>query len=245
MADSGAKLDAADLVQSLSPRGLPLVWRDPLLPDEAEWFLATIAAGIIQFQECPESCDRRRKWGASGPDHFATPSGAHRHLFSYPTSGVAWLNREYVPHIAAYGRAILDLGFGSAERSFSRYRRYGRDLVHRRQGGAYETDAEFYGADGSIALQIEAKKSPREVAALVAAIGSAHRLSELSPKTCKEIEYVLDIAPQQLWVVGPGSISPALHVFDVLVEGLDATFVPAPLRRPHGGLERAAGIDRT
>lgn len=107
------------------------------------------------------------------------------------------------------------------------------DLVHRRQGGSLETDAEFYNSDGTVALQVEAKKSPREVARLVAAIGSAHRLSELPPKVCKEIEYVLDLSPEQLWVVGPGSIDPAIHVFDVHVDGLDATFTPSKLRRPH------------
>jgi hypothetical protein len=97
----------------------------------------------------------------------------------------------------------------------------------------YETDAEFYNADGTIALQVEAKKSPRDVATLVAAIKSAHRLSELTPKACKEVEYVLDLAPDQLWVVGPGSIDPALHVFDVQVDGFDATFTPSVLLPPH------------
>jgi hypothetical protein len=232
MTASRVQAEAIDFVQSLSPQSLPVTWRDPLLEDEAEWFMSSIAEGIVEFEQCPDTCQRRRKHGAPGPDHFVTPSGAHRHLFSYPSSGTAWLSREYVPHIAAYGRAILDLGFGSALRSFSRYRTYQRNLVHRREGGSYETDAEFYNSDGTIALQIEAKKNPHDVAVLVSAIKSAHRLSELQPKTCKEIEYVLDLAPAQLWVVGPGSISPALHVFDVVVNGLDATFVESKLRAP-------------
>lgn len=230
---SSTRTEVLALVQSLSPGALPVTWRDPLHDDEARWFMAAVAEGVVQFQDCPDDCPRRRKWGAVGPDHFMTPTGAARHLFSYPTHHTARLSREYVPHIAAYGRAILELGFGSAQRSFSRYRNYQRDLVHRRAGRSYETDAEFYNSDGTIALQIEAKKSPREVAGLVAAIESAHRLSELAPKACKEVEYVLDLSPEQLWVVGPGSIDPALHIFDVHVDGLDATFTTGVLRLPH------------
>ncbi|MEK7426658.1 MAG: hypothetical protein AAB131_22785 [Actinomycetota bacterium] len=229
---SRSHIDTAVLVQSLSPGALPVTWRDPLYDDEARWFMTAVAEGVVEFRDCPDDCPRRRKWDAPGPDHFTTPTGAARHLFSYPTHHTAWLSREYVPHIAAYARAILELGFASAPRSFSRYRKYRRDLVHRRAGHSYETDAEFYNSDGTIALQIEAKKSPRDVAGLVAAIESAHRLSELAPKACKEVEYVLDLSPEQLWVVGPGSIDPALHIFDVRVDGLDATFTPSALRPP-------------
>jgi len=31
---------------------------------------------------------------------------------------------------------------------------------------------------------------------------------------------VLDIAPRFLWVVGPGSVDPATHIFRVTVDGL-------------------------
>jgi hypothetical protein len=49
----------------------------------------------------------------------------------------------------------------------------------------------------------------------------------------KEIEYVLELRPSFLWVVGPGSIDPARHVFAVSVDGLNARVdrldaVPSP-----------------
>lgn len=39
-----------------------------------------------------------------------------------------------------------------------------------------------------------------------------------------EIEYVLDLAPQYLWIVGPGSVDPPRHVFAVTVDGNGASF---------------------
>lgn len=51
----------------------------------------------------------------------------------------------------------------------------------------------------------------------------------------KEIEYVLDLAPRYLWVVGPGSIDPAHYVFAVEVDGLNAVFSPIDdVPRPPG-----------
>ena len=43
--------------------------------------------------------------------------------------------------------------------SFSLYRSYSHDLITKRQGAGYETDAEFYDLDGSIYLHVEAKAS--------------------------------------------------------------------------------------
>lgn len=40
----------------------------------------------------------------------------------------------------------------------------------------------------------------------------------------KEIEYLLDLAPQHLWLVGPGTVDPAAHVWSVTLDGLAATF---------------------
>ena len=51
-----------------------------------------------------------KKWDATDPDHFDTPSGRPRHLFSKPIGPQAWLNREYVPHIAAYAKAVIGHG---------------------------------------------------------------------------------------------------------------------------------------
>lgn len=162
--------------------------------------------------------------GVSGPDHFDTSTGAPRHLFSSPRAGEPSLNREYIPHIAAYARAILDLCYDSARSSFSRYRKYGRDLLSKRSGGSYETDAEFYDSEGGIHLHVEAKKDARQVGVIADQLDRATGLHDLPLGTVKEIEYVLDLSPRYLWVVGPGSIDPARHVFRVTVDGLNAAF---------------------
>lgn len=211
-------------IRSLAPQGRPFPVRVPLEPDECQWFMRGVEAEVVKFEDCPEDCFRLRKWGISGPDHFRTPAGKPRHLFSSPGADPAWLNREYVPHIAAYAYAILQRGYNAMPRSFSRYRTFSRDLVSRSHGQSYETDAEFYDESGDVFLQIEAKASLTQTNALAAAIRSHGHLSELPGKLAKEIEYVLDIQPQYLWVVGPGSIDPPAHVFRVSVEGLNATF---------------------
>lgn len=162
----------------------------------------------------------------AGPDHFDTPAGKPRHLFSKPGYEVAWLNREYVPHIAAYGRAVLDGGYDPGRSSFSLYRKFGRDLIVKRCGQSYETDAEFYDRSGAVHLQIEAKASSRQTQALAAAIVAHGQLDELPTAAAKEIEYVLDLQPRFLWVVGPESIQPAKNVFMVSVSGDNASFTP-------------------
>jgi hypothetical protein len=215
---------ALALIGSLAPQGRPFPVRVPFEPDECHWFIRGVEAGVVQFEDCPEDCFRLRKWGISGPDHFRTPAGKPRHLFSTPGADPAWLNREYVPHIAAYAYAILNCGYSAMPRSFSRYRTFSRDLITKSLGQSYETDAEFYDESGEVYLQIEAKASPTQTNSLAAAIRSHGQLSELPGKLAKEIEYVLDIQPHYLWVVGPGAIDPPAHVFQVSVEGLNATF---------------------
>jgi hypothetical protein len=129
---------------------------------------------------CPDDCFRFKKYGIAGPDHFDTPSGKPRHMFSKPGDEVAWLNREYVPHIAAYGMAILDDGYDGTRSSFSLYRKFGRDLVAKCMGQSFETDAEFYDRHGNIYLQIEAKSSPRQTETLAAAIMAHGELCQLA-----------------------------------------------------------------
>lgn len=124
------------------------------------WFVRAVSEDIVQFTECGPGCPRLRKTGVAGPDHFQTPSGEHRHLFSKPGADEAWLNREYVPHIAAYAFAVLHVRYDRNRSSFSRYRQFTRDLIAKRQGQSYETDAEFYDSTGQIHLQLEAKGSP-------------------------------------------------------------------------------------
>ena len=227
---------AHELLKQLAPNGRDFVLRDPLEVDECRWLLRAVGAGLASFQSCDPRCPRLKKWGVAGPDEFVTPAGAFRHLFSSPASPVAWLNREYIPHIAAYARAVLDLGYDSSQSSLSLYRRFTKDLINKKQGVSYETDAEFYDADGSIYLHIEAKKDAVQVARIAKQLVGASSFSDLPANTAKEIEYVLDLQPKFLWLVGPGSIDPAPHIYAVTTSGLNATFeqltaVPRPPSR--------------
>lgn len=232
----GAVPAATALITELAPGGFPVPIRTPLVGDECVWFIRAVADGLIAFSTCPPDCFRFKKWGVAGPDHFTTPHGKPRHLFSKPTGPLAWLNREYVPHVAAYAYAVLRGGYSRARSSFSLYRTFTRDLIAKRAGGTYETDAEFYDHDGRVYLQIEAKASKEQTEALARAIERHGALTELPRGAAKEVEYVLDVAPTYLWVVGPGSVDPALHVYEVAVTGpSNATFTP------HDGLPRPPG----
>ena len=136
----------------------------------------------------------------------------------------ASLNREYIPHIAAFAYAILDHHYDRTACSFSWYRKFSRDLIAKKAGTTYETDAEFYDGD-QVHLQIEAKASEKQTTALARAIERHGTIDELPTSAVKEVEYVLDLAPRYLWVVGPGSIDPPQHVYAVELRGpLNAAF---------------------
>jgi hypothetical protein len=242
MTSNHPALAASDLISLLAPGGRPFVTRIPLADDESRWFLRAVEGSVVTFSPCPPECFRFKRWGSPGPDHFLTPADKPRHLFSKPVGPQAWLNREYIPHIAAYARAILDLGYDRDNSSFSLYRKFTRDLIAKRAGQDYETDAEFYDAEGGIRLQIEAKASPAQTNRLAAEIERAKVLSDLPMGTMKEIEYVLDLRPRYLWVVGPGSVDPSRFVFEVKVDGLNAGFRPVEAL-PAGSLSRSPSRD--
>ena len=216
--------EATAVIEGLAPGRFPVPIRTPLVEDECRWFLQAIDQRVVEFKDCPDDCFRFKKWGVAGPDHFETPHGKPRHLFSKPIGPEAWLNREYVPHLAAYAFAIIEHDYDQTLSSFSYYRTFGRDLITKRKGGGFETDVEFYDADGSIHLQIEAKAGARQTEALARAIEEHGGLLELPTAAAKEIEYVLELAPAHLWIVGPGSVDPARHVYEVVVSGVNATF---------------------
>ena len=224
MADVDLIDRARDLITSLAPAGQSIAIRVPLMEDESKWFIRAVEEGLVAFGQCPTDCFRYKKWKVPGPDHFVTPAGKPRHLFSKPVGDVAWLNREYVPHIASYARVVLGQGFDPRRSSFSLYRSYSRDLSTKRQGAGYETDAEFYDLDGSIFLHVEAKASGTQTEKLARQVREHGELSQLPVAAAKEIEYVLDLAPRYLWIVGPGSVDPARHVFKVSVSGNTARF---------------------
>src|SRR6266498_3258817 len=102
------------ILAGLSPGGRPFTLRIPLAKDECHWFNVAFDEGLFVFGGCPPGCFRLRKWKASGPDHFVTRAGAPRHMFSEPHAQTPTLNREYLPHVAAYARAIYELGYDPA-----------------------------------------------------------------------------------------------------------------------------------
>ncbi len=212
------------MISSLAPGGAPVSFVEPLQTDECKWFLRAVQSELVAFRECAADCPRRVKHGMTGPDEFLNTQGRYRHLFSSPGASRAWLNREYVPHIAAFGRAVLEFGFDARSSLFSTYRSYSRDLITKKSGGHYETDVEFYDADGRLFLHVEAKTKPSGVEKIAAQLDRAADLSELPLGVVKEMEYVLDLAPRYLWILGPGSVEPAKHTFEVTVSGMSAQF---------------------
>ncbi|MEO6207210.1 MAG: hypothetical protein ABIP77_04575 [Candidatus Limnocylindrales bacterium] len=116
--------------------------------------------------------------------------------------------------------------------SFSDYRTFPRDAILRRAGSSYELDLEFV-VDGVRLLHGEAKTKPAEVERMAAEIERVGAVEGLPAATIKEIEYGLDLAPRFLWVMGPGTIDPPRHVFEVLrtegrVELRRAADLPVP-----------------
>jgi hypothetical protein len=134
------------------------------------------------------------------------------------------MNREYLPHIAAVARAILDFGFRDDRFSLSLYRSFKADYITKKRGQSYETDAEFYAEDGCVQLHIEAKRAPLELSRIVKNIDESNTFSNLPLACKKELEYVLDVAPRHLWLVAPGSVDPDEYVYATEVSGLQARF---------------------
>jgi hypothetical protein len=119
-----------------SPRGEPLSVRESFQEDEATWFRRAIEQGLFLTRKCVPSCPRRKRCRESGPDEFVPAHGKSglRHLFSL--SNPIALNREYIPHVAAVGRLVLGEGHNQACSSFSLYRQFTRDLIHKKKGGS-------------------------------------------------------------------------------------------------------------
>jgi hypothetical protein len=194
--------------------------------DERRWFQAGVEQGVFQFKTCIQSCPRLKEWKFSGSDEFITPSGGTRHLFNFQRNpeNTCFLGREYIPHIAAVSRLIIEKNCDRTRYSFSSYQSFGRDLYSKKLGGSYETDAEFYDASNSLFLHLEAKKSRDDTEALARDIGSDTEFGAMKERHRKELEYVLDLVPRYLWLVGPGLIDPEEFVYEVQVDGLNATF---------------------
>lgn len=216
---------AMTIVNELVPDGGPLrPLTVPLEIDECEWFVRGWEADLYPIAGCPKLGVK----GTCGPgrlDHFLTTAGRHRHLLTRWTEGGWGLSREYVTHLAAFSRAVLEFGYLAEGSMLSHYGRYRRDLVTRRAGGSYEIDVCFPSAgDEQPLLLIEAKAEPRDIARWALAIDAGATATELIAVGFKEVEYVLELAPRHVWLVGPGTVDPARHVWAVRVDRLDVRF---------------------
>lgn len=197
----------------------------PFERDECEWFVRGWEADLYPVSSCPEQglkdvCAPDRR------DHFFTTSGRHRHLLTRWSDPPPWgLSREYVPHLAAFARAVLCYGYPREHSMLSHYGIYRRDLISKRVGGSYEVDAAFrVHASMRPWLLIEVKKEAPKVAAWAAAIDAAATATELVELGFKEVEYVLELDPAHLWLVGPGTVDPATHVWVVRASVLNVSF---------------------
>lgn len=224
---------ARAMLDGLSPGGRPYKLTVPLEIDESEWFCKAIDAGVIVFQACDTACPRLRRYGVAGPDEFVVAPGQFRHLFSAPMTDGQRLNREYIPHLAAYAMAVRGYGYHPDRAALSKYRTFKQERISKHAGDSYETDAEFYDLAGGIYLHLEVKAQPREVEGIAIQLDRSGSLLELPSDTRKEVEYVLELAPRYFWLVGPGTVDPARHVFRVTTDGQAATFDRVPkLPRP-------------
>jgi hypothetical protein len=214
----------ADFLAARTVGPEPITRISALLPDESRWFRKAIETRLFKVAECRADCPRLRRWKKTMVDEFITPSNPHRHLFSFSKSGGMRLNREYIPHIAAVARAVIDFGLPADKFSFSRYRTFQQDCITKRQGQSYETDAEFYAADGSIELQIEAKKDVGEIETIAQAIDATGTFMDLPAGCKKELEYILDTKPKYLWLVAPGCIDPEQYLYGLRVDKSQVEF---------------------
>ncbi len=124
-------------------------------------------------------------------------------MFSNSRTGPVTLNREYLPHLAAHARLVLELGYSADRAVFSQYRTFGSDIRTERAGQRYELDSLFLDSTKRPYLHIEVKKNPAHVAVLAR-----------------------DIRPNYFRLVAPGSMDPERYVWRVEVETMDAVFEP-------------------
>jgi hypothetical protein len=224
-----------DYLSNILPEGINFDIRDPFLEDECRWFRAAIKYKIIEVMGCESGCSilKKRKRRVSHnllpKDQFIVTKGIKRrprHLFevsSDPRNPISF-GREYLPHIAAYARLIVELGYDQNLSSFSLYQTFSKNLLTKKKGSWYETDAEFYDRDGGLYLHLEVKRNSTKTEDLVNGLNMKGSLDNLVNKHKKELEYVLDLKPKYLWIVGPGSIEPNKYVYKVEVDGLEANF---------------------
>ena len=107
---------AESLVRALAPSGHEVPIPEPLALDESRWLIIAVEKGLLEFTRCTDACARTSAaCSRSACDHFETGSDDPHHLFAHIGRDRVALHREYVPAIAAYARAVLDLGYDPPE----------------------------------------------------------------------------------------------------------------------------------
>jgi hypothetical protein len=148
---------AESLVRALAPSGHEVPIPEPLALDESRWLVLAVDKGLLEFTPCTSTCPSASGATSSARDHFETGSDDPHHLFARAGQPRFALHREYLPAIAAYARAVLDLGYDTRGSVLLGRRPRHRRLVNRFTVDDVPTDGEFRDSDGSVQLQILAK----------------------------------------------------------------------------------------
>lgn len=228
------------LVRDLAPNGCAVPIPEPFALDESHWFLRAAEKGLIEFSRCNGGCPRSVRRPSGGGDHFETDDGAPRHLFTDTDEHQATLHREYVPAIAAYARAVLDLGY-DADRC-RLLTSHAPPRHRRRRASRAEAEmapmrvpsyVELCRADGSVHLLLMAMGDRRATRRLATALDVNPTLAQLGAPYAAATDRIVAGAPSFLWLVGPSTIEPESHVFRIHGTGARTRLgrvpaVPAP-----------------
>jgi hypothetical protein len=209
---------AERLVRALAPSGHEVPIPEPLALDESRWLALAVEKGLLEFTCCPDTCPSAAGATSSACDHFETGSDDPHHLFARASQTRVALHREYLPAIAAYARAVLDLGYDTV----------GSVLL------GPPSAAEFRDSDDFVQLQIVAKSDRQLTRRVATALDACGTYEALRPEIAREVRGVTVVKPRFLWLVGPNTVEPAGHVFRVATRHDQTTFtrvdaVPAPV----------------
>lgn len=233
---------AESLVRALAPKGCAVPISEPFALDESRWLLRAADKGLIEFSQCTGSCSPSVSRPSASGDHFEADDGEPHHLFTETDERHATLHREYVPAIAAYARAVLDLGYEAeacrlltSHEPTRRLHRRRRPIRPRDQSDPTRATSyvELCRPDGSVHLLVLAVGNRRATRRLATALDVTPTLALLAAPHSSEADRIMSSAPSFVWLVGPSTIEPESHVFRVQGTGTDTGVsrvrsVPAP-----------------
>jgi hypothetical protein len=221
------------LVRELAPPGLEVPIPEPLAIDESSWFLTAVDKGLIEFSSCTGGCECARADEIPRRDHFETDKHDPHHLFDGVDAPLA-LRRSYLPCIAAYARAVLELGYDADRASLLRQHEAERCFADAATNATAQSDADFVAPNGDVHLQIVSSGDRQTTRKLATALDACGSFSALPAGFAPVLRSVMVVRPRHMWVVGPNAVDPSGHVFSVRVDDDDALFrrideVPSPV----------------